>query len=983
MYKTHSFKKKILATVVASSSLGLSSFALAQDAAEEIVITGIKASLTRAMDIKRDAVGVVDAISAEDMGKMPDSNLAESLQRITGVSIERANGEGSKVTVRGFGPDFNLVTLNGRAAASASFDSRSFDFGNLASEGVAGLEVYKTGRANVASGGIGASINIKTLRPLDKPGLHASVGGKLLNDTTNRTGSDVTPEASFLLSDSFADDTIGVALTGSYQKRDSGTTGAYVNQWNVKTLGSANDLKVLPNAVIENGPAVGGKYILPSDLRYTIGDQERERTNGQLTLQFKPTDKINATLDYTYSKNDWSQQRIEQTLWFVDTRSHIVFDNSPIKAPLMYSEWVPNPKDLSFARQVQGSIQENNAVGLNVSFDVTDDLNLTFDYSDSKAALDPHDPRASNLNVTGALGNIIKEQSVNFNAAVPVMWVKMDDSQNGANNNGKFDAGDVSMSRANAQKQVADDEIKQARLDGTWKFDDKSIKFGAESRKNAYLGLEYKNDDMSMGDWSGAAPSLVPDAYYTPRNFLSEFDGYDTTGSWKNGMDWDFETVTAWAEGEAKKGTPGFFGTVNGKYQVKPDPTTYRDIQEDVQAGYVMFDMPGELGGKAFHFNTGVRYEHTDVTASTLVNPPTQVRWTGDNDLQTDYSSTQVGFARDASYSHVLPNIDFDINLADNVKGRVSLSKTIARANYGLLKADTSVSGNLQYNIGEGRQASAGNPGLKPVESKNFDASIEWYYDDSSYVSLGYYRKDIDKFNSTATIDSVGLFGLRDVTQGPRTAAAKAQLIAGGNANPSIQQIYSQLAKNEGQVDTNGNGKENANILPNSGDPLATWHVDTPVNNKSGVIDGFEFAIQHMFGDSGFGVQANYTTVNGSVAYDNAKSGIPQFALTGLSDTANLMAFYEKDGYSARVTYNWRDKFLYSTNVYNNEPGYTASYESFDATLGYEINENLSVSLEALNLLGADKRNFGRAYSELLNLEVLGPRYTLGARYTF
>jgi outer membrane receptor for ferrienterochelin and colicin len=122
--------------------------------ASEIVVTGIRASLAKSLELKRDGQGVVDAISAEDIGKFPDTNLAESLQRITGVSIDRSNGEGSTVTVRGFGPDFNLVLLNGRQMPASSLGggtrapaSRSFDFANLASEGIAGVEVYKSGRA--------------------------------------------------------------------------------------------------------------------------------------------------------------------------------------------------------------------------------------------------------------------------------------------------------------------------------------------------------------------------------------------------------------------------------------------------------------------------------------------------------------------------------------------------------------------------------------------------------------------------------------------------------------------------------------------------------------------------------------------------------------------------------------------------------------------------------------------------------------------
>src|SRR6185503_123246 len=141
---------------------------------EAIIVTGIRASLQRSSDIRRDGQGIVDAIVAEDIGKFPDSNLAESLQRIPGVSINRVNGEGSQVTARGFGPQFNLVTLNGRQMPASSLGtiggdqnvdfgratSRSFDFSNLASEGVSQLEVYKTGRAAVPTGGIGASINI-------------------------------------------------------------------------------------------------------------------------------------------------------------------------------------------------------------------------------------------------------------------------------------------------------------------------------------------------------------------------------------------------------------------------------------------------------------------------------------------------------------------------------------------------------------------------------------------------------------------------------------------------------------------------------------------------------------------------------------------------------------------------------------------------------------------------------------------------------
>ena len=166
------FKRHLLAgsiaLVIASSAysqdIELAETADREDVIEEIVVTGIRASLQRSMDIKRDSKGVVDGISAEDIGKFPDTNLAESLQRITGVAIERDRGEGSKITVRGFGPDFNIVSFNSRQMPTTG--GRSFDFGNIASEGISAVEVYKSGRANVATGGIGAVVNVKTSKPL-------------------------------------------------------------------------------------------------------------------------------------------------------------------------------------------------------------------------------------------------------------------------------------------------------------------------------------------------------------------------------------------------------------------------------------------------------------------------------------------------------------------------------------------------------------------------------------------------------------------------------------------------------------------------------------------------------------------------------------------------------------------------------------------------------------------------------------------------
>ena len=274
------------ASVIAVSICFVSSgAAFAQEAApaenDEIIVTGVRAALERAMDIKRESDGVVDAISAEDIGKFPDTNLAESLQRIPGVSISRVNGEGSQVTVRGFGPSFNLVTVNGRQLATSNVNavggdqgvdfsrstSRSFDFSNLASEGVSRLEVYKTGRAANPSGGIGASINIITQRPLDgnQDGLRGSVGAKLLYDTTKKL-EDVTPELSGVLSWSNPDDTVGVSVFGSYQKRESAAVSATSNDWNIRPFSAMPGRGT--GTVLTNAPTDPSQLVsVPNDSR--------------------------------------------------------------------------------------------------------------------------------------------------------------------------------------------------------------------------------------------------------------------------------------------------------------------------------------------------------------------------------------------------------------------------------------------------------------------------------------------------------------------------------------------------------------------------------------------------------------------------------------------------------------------------------------------------------------------------------------------
>ncbi len=260
------------------------------------------------MDIKREAMGVVDAISAEDIGKFPDANLAESLQRITGVSIDRQRGEGSRVTVRGFGPEYNLVTINGRQMPTHNGVTRSFDFADLASEGVAGVQVYKTGRADVPSGGIGSTINILTPEAADRSKRTLSLAAKAVMDTSTRTGDKVTPEVSGIYLDRFMDDTLGIAITASHQVRNNGVNSAQVDGWftrpgdDVLPDGSV-DVKVVNDENQINRPQTADEsYSIPQAVAYNIAEFESERNNAQVVLQWAPREDITLTADYIRSE---------------------------------------------------------------------------------------------------------------------------------------------------------------------------------------------------------------------------------------------------------------------------------------------------------------------------------------------------------------------------------------------------------------------------------------------------------------------------------------------------------------------------------------------------------------------------------------------------------------------------------------------------------------------------------------------------------
>ncbi|MBT7946484.1 MAG: TonB-dependent receptor plug domain-containing protein, partial [Porticoccaceae bacterium] len=409
------FRKSLLSSSVALALVGTYSPAFAQDdeaVIEEIIVEGgIRGSLKASMDIKRDSMGVVDAISAEDIGKFPDANLAESLQRITGVSISRSRGEGSQVTVRGFGPEYNLVTLNGRQMPTHNGASRSFDFGDLASEGVAGVQVYKTGRADVPSGGVGSTINISTPKPLEADSV-GSISVKAVNDTSRRGDDDghlgqLTPEFSGIYMDTFAEGTIGIAVIASQQERENGVNAASVGGYYTRA-GDGADQKLADNDAQINRPMTAdSNYSLPQSMAYNIAEYRSKRTNGQVVIQMAPSDSVTMTLDYIQSEMDLDRSYSDLSAWFSNTAAvsqTSEWTDGPIAAPIYYQETVLN-NDFAMGTGEDGRRNKNKSLGLNFDWVVNDELELNFDWHDSSAETGANTPNGTSSLITMASFN--------------------------------------------------------------------------------------------------------------------------------------------------------------------------------------------------------------------------------------------------------------------------------------------------------------------------------------------------------------------------------------------------------------------------------------------------------------------------------------------------------------------------------------------------------------------------------------------------
>ena len=976
-----------------ASAFAMSQPAVAQDDSAEdavtddvVVVTGIRRSLEQSSEIKRNSQGVVDAITAEDIGKFPDTNLAESLQRITGISIDRSLGEGSRVTARGFGPDFNLVLLNGRQMPSAFLEngapsSRSFDFGNLASEGIAGVTVYKTGRASIPTGGVGSTLNILTARPLDAPGTRFTIGAKAVLDNSNTTLSDksVTPEISGLFSSTFADDRIGVVIAGSYQDRESGLAQfGTTSGWRGAFLGSENNWGTLPqppaDTQVTNRPGPNDIYSTPQNLNYQLASFDRERINGQAALQFRPFENWTTTLDFFYSENKVQARKADISVWFNHGNTTSSWTDGPIASPNFYNEdFGPGGSDLSFGAVRDGRVFESKSFGFNTVWDATDRLKFTIDAHISDAEAGQDSPFGTNA-VASTADFALRTQGGNFETELPTLSIGFQDGSS------TLDPSRLTATGSTFQNSLIRTDIDQVQMFGKYEFDDtiiSSLDFGASFTRNKVRSAFANNQTDTWGGVGTAAD--LPDDIFTEIDLASNFDGFD-------GYEQTQQTFFIYDINDWVSVVDGLDGRCGGVGLCRSDDFIIdRRIEEESWAGFVEFTSDFEIGTMPAQIIAGVRYETTDITSPASINPPVSTAWVAENEFALTFSGAPEEFVFDGNYDFWLPAVDFQIDPFEDFKFRASYSHTMTRQGYADIAGGLSVNQLFRVDGGTGTN---GNTGLLPYLSKNIDLSAEWYYDDASYISVGHFRKTVDNFKGLEVVTQTP-FDVYTPFGGPRYQAGDAATGGNGDLRAIRQWIFNNADPATFEITgTDASGDFTGNIFGVPGeDPLLSFDITRPFNQDTRKVNGWEFALQHMFWDSGFGLLANYTIVNGDVEFDNeAPPGTTQFALLGLSDSYNLVGFYDKDGLQARLAYNKRGEFLNSTIGVSgapNNPLYVEPFGQLDFNVSYELRDGLTLIVEGINVLNETGRVIGRSDQYVNFATQTGSRYNFGVRYNF
>ncbi len=905
---------------------------------DEIVVTGIAASLNRSIDTKRKSLLVSDSIAAEDLGKFPDNNIADSLQRVPGVAIDRAGGEGRFVSIRGLGSDFTSVLINGRSAASENED-RAFSFDTLASELIRTVDVFKTSNPGLKEGGLGGTVNIVTARPFNFDGLHVAGSVKGVYE---KNSEDTSPQGSLIVSNTFNDKKLGVLASLTYQKRSSAKY-TVDNEHIVDTdyesfLNFTNPSQGWAGGYAYSGDGLEENTYRIQSLYSGVTYETRKRVGGNLVVQLQAADNLVLTADVIHSKYDTSDSEYwTGSYMWAPTLSSINKVDSHNYYSVINHGYDAGYNITGYAHALTTTERPTSSTigGLNAVWNITDNLEMTADLSASSALLDNRglnhmyileflDRPGYIMTSTNGIPSLTYADPA---AITPVMGGK--------------NMQDLRMRISSDDGTYTDAHNKEGKVDFVWNPTDtivNTVKFGAN----------YTVAEKATEFWQ--TPSLIRRMYHGLAtgeviDYNSIVTGVIHPGNVFGGLNGDVYKIDPvayrkWAtdianvDARTKANTPAgiaskeAFLANHSSYDAVKSNDSYK-IEEDVSSFYLeaiketeLYDMPLTVSG-------GVRYTSTDLTSSGTTQVLTGLeRETADPGkppspwlLQNFADAAGTAVAIDHSYDNWLPSLSGKLSVTDEFIVRAAASQTLTRPTLSALAPYISY-GTTTVST---RTARGNNPDLLPFVSTNLDLSFEYYYGESNLVALALYKKNVKNFI----------------------------------VSKSLPETF-----------------ENINVE----DPAwKVFQVTRPHNGESAMVKGAEINWTHVF-QNGYGLSANYTFVTSDA---NLKSlgSTETFAMPGISDTGNLTAFYDHNGLEVRVAYNYRTANL--GRIFNgpsNEPVNYDAYGAVDISTSYKISDNLSVFLEGSNVLNETVHKYGRYKNQFIGFEDTGALYTFGIR---
>ncbi|WP_370306674.1 TonB-dependent receptor [Sphingobium abikonense] len=965
------FARRVSALAIASTMM-IGASAAAQEQPDQqttadIVVTGFRASLDSALGLKRQEAAAIDSIVAEDIGKFPDSNLAESMQRVPGVALARGDGgEGRNISVRGLGAGFTRVRINGMEGTSqtgssdiygAGNNGRSFDFNVFPTEIFSALTVRKTPSADVEEGSLGATVDLSAPKPMDQK--EDFVLSMTARGVYNELSKKVDPRASMLISKKFGDSGFGILGSIAYQKRNirevgysavdilsantnggfcspvgftpqnpgdnpvKGTDALNCSTGNPRTSDAAAYQAILDLRRDDLPNTPGSGAFLPRLPRYLNSEQDQERIGGSLTLQFNPDDDTDISLDLLYSRFE------------VTRRDNYIAAVSFARSASNNGQPMTSVRDVEFDEN--GSLVYGAFDGVDVrSEGLVDNFVSTF----KQANLNFRRRLNDNLEVSGIVGfnrsiwdgkkrlqtymDAIDTDgfTIDFRdgGTTPVLGFGIDVNDPASFNYapGRPDGtvlGGFSY-QGKPSKNTTDNMTGEMNL--KWTVNDAlALRFGGQYRRSDFRStfLRPYSADLVMRPLP-AGTSLA--------DLTRSITGVDKL--WGNGA------PSSWAAIDPEKWADTF-GFDSVRYCGVECGGGNSRVREEVMSAYAManFDLEDAIGFSV-RGDIGVRYVKTDMRSSGYITVSSATSPTG---LGGQFA------AANNSYDDWLPSANIVIEPVRNVLVRLSGAKVMARPELGLLTPTSGVNGVT-------RVGNVNNPFLDPIRANTFDVAVEWYFRPGSLLSAAFFYKDIKSF---------------------------------------IQNVNSQIPFNElGLPIELLDGTNTA--------PTELFTVSQPFNTPGGPLKGIELNAQIPFtfldGFLGnFGVLANYTHVTSKIDYILASvNGTPTVTTTadlvGLSkNTASGTLYYEDDKFSIRTTGNFRDKFIRGIPA---SPGSdlqgNAKTFYMDASASYNVTDRLKIIVEAQNLTDEQNRLYIDSQRQDTLFETrIGRTFTFGVTY--